>query len=252
MKLAKSPLIGERSGKRIGKTLNIVVKDVEEINMKKKHNLIDLLSSNNKIIIIPKTYTKKYIKRATNNDNVYFLDELIFFKNKKNVFKYIEKDKTRLKKIIENIGYLKKRINNTQEENQLYQIINNIILNEGYIDSKSANIPKISEEEKIYFKYESAILNEIWKYWFLDDVYNESYAKNYLILLKEYQNDEDILILDIDHYSNKESQWIKKNIKKDLIIDLDAKDIILDQNFIHSISNILSYDFIILNMKYYL
>ena len=69
--------------KRIGKTLNIVVKDVKEINMKKKHNLIDLLSSNNKIIIIPKTYTKKYIKRATNNDNVYFLDELIFFKNKK-------------------------------------------------------------------------------------------------------------------------------------------------------------------------
>ena len=98
MKLAKSPLIGERSGKRIGKTLNIVVKDVKEINMKKKHNLIDLLSSNNKIIIIPKTYTKKYIKRATNNDNVYFLDELIFFKNKKNVFEYIEKDKTRLKK----------------------------------------------------------------------------------------------------------------------------------------------------------
>ena len=110
MKLAKSPLIGERSGKRIGKTLNIVVKDVKEINMKKKHNLIDLLSSNNKIIIIPKTYTKKYIKRATNNDNVYFLDELIFFKNKKNVFEYIEKDKTRLKKIIENIDYLKKRI----------------------------------------------------------------------------------------------------------------------------------------------
>ena len=30
---------------------------------------------------------------------------------------------------------------------------------------------------------------------------------------------------------------------KDLIIDLDAKDIIIDQNFIHSISNILSYDF---------
>ena len=243
MKLAKSPLIGERSGKRIGKTLNIVVKDVEEINMKKKHNLIDLLSSNNKIIIIPKTYTKKYIKRATNNDNVYFLDELIFFKNKKNVFEYIEKDKKRLKKIIENIDYLKKRINNTKEENQLYQIINNIILNEGYIDSKSINIPKISKEEKIYFKYESAILNVIWKYWFLDDIYNESYAKNYLILLKEYQNDEDILILDIDHYSNKESQWIKKNIKKDLIIDLDAKDIIIDQNFIHSISNILSYDF---------
>ena len=151
MKLAKSPLIGERNGKRIGKTLNIVVKDVEEINMKKKHNLIDLLSSNNKIIIIPKTYTKKYIKRATNNDNVYFLDELIFFINKKNVFEYIEKDKTRLKKIIENIDYLKKRINNTKEENQLYQIINNIILNEGYIDSKSVNIPKISEEEKIYF-----------------------------------------------------------------------------------------------------
>ncbi len=86
------------------------MKDVEEINMKKKHNLIDLLSSNNKIIIIPKTYSKKYIKRATNNDNVYFLDELIFFKNKKNVFEYIEKDKTRLKKIIENIDYLKKRI----------------------------------------------------------------------------------------------------------------------------------------------
>ena len=39
MKLAKSPLIGERSGKRIGKTLNIVVKDVEEINMKKKHKM---------------------------------------------------------------------------------------------------------------------------------------------------------------------------------------------------------------------
>jgi len=243
VKLVKNPLIGEKSGKKIGKTLNIVVKDVEEINMKKKHNLIDLLSSNNKIIIIPKTYTKKYIKRATNKDNVYFLDELIFFKNKKNVFKYIEKDKTRLKKIIENIGYLKKRINNTQEENQLYQIINNIILNEGYIDSKSANIPKISEEEKIYFKYESAILNEIWKYWFLDDVYNESYAKNYLILLKEYQNDEDIVILDIDCYSNNESEWIKKNIKKDLIIELDDKDIILDQNFIRSISNVLSYDF---------
>ena len=52
MKLAKSPLIGERSGKRIGKTLNIVVKDVKEINMKKKHNLIDLLSSNNKIMIM--------------------------------------------------------------------------------------------------------------------------------------------------------------------------------------------------------
>ena len=31
-------------------------------------------------------------------------------------------------KIIENIDYLKRRINNTQEENQLYQIINNIIL----------------------------------------------------------------------------------------------------------------------------
>ena len=83
--------------------------------MKKKHNLIDLLSSNNKIIIIPKTYTKKYIKRATNNDNVYFLDELIFFKNKKNVFEYIEKDKTRLKKIIENIDYLKKRINKNKK-----------------------------------------------------------------------------------------------------------------------------------------
>ena len=219
------------------------MKDAEETNMKKKHNSINLLASNNKTIIIPKTYTKKYVKRATNQENVYFLDEFIFFKNKKNVFEYIEKDRTRLKKIIEDIDYLKKRINNTQEENQLYQIINNIILNEGYIDSKSANILKISEEEKIYFKYESAILNEIWKYWFLDDVYNKSYAKNYLILLKEYQNDEDILVLDINHYSNKESQWIKKNIKKDLIIEPDTKNIIIEQNFIHSISNILSYDF---------
>ena len=58
--------------------------------------------------------------------------------------------------------------------------------------------------------------------------------------MKEYQNNEDILILDIDHYSNKETQWIKKNIKKDSIIELDAKIIIADQNFIHSISNILS------------
>ena len=80
MKLAKNPLIGERSGKKIGTTLNTVVKDAEEISMKKKHNLIDLLTSNNKTIVIPKTYSKKYIKRAINKDNVYFLDELIFLK----------------------------------------------------------------------------------------------------------------------------------------------------------------------------
>ena len=79
----KKPFNWRKKWKKIGKTLNIVVKDAEEINMKKKHNLIDLLSSNNKIIIIPKTYTKKYIKRATNKDNVYFLDELIFLKIKK-------------------------------------------------------------------------------------------------------------------------------------------------------------------------
>ena len=243
MKHAKNPLIGERSGKKIGTTLNTVVKDAEEISMKKKHNLIDLLTSNNKTIVIPKTYSKKYVKRAINKDNVYFLDELIFFKNKKNVLDFIEKDRIKLKKIIENIDYLKRRINNTQEENQLYQIINNIILNEGYIDNESIKIPKISKEEKIYFKYESAILNQIWKYWFLDDVYNESYAKNYLIFLKKYRNNEDILILDHSNYSNKESQWIKKNIKKNSIINLNAKDVILNQNYIQSINNISSYDF---------
>ena len=243
MKLAKNPLIGERSGKKIGTTLNTVVKDVEEISMKKKHNLIDLLTSNNKTIVIPKTYSKKYVKRAINKDNLYFFFKLIFFKNKKNVLDFIEKDRIKLKKIIENIDYLKRRINNTQEENQLYQIINNLILNEGYIDNESIKIPKISKEEKIYFKYESAILNQIWKYWFLDDVYNESYAKNYLIFLKKYRNNEDILILDYANYSNKESQWIKKNIKKNSIIDLNAKDVILNQNYIQSINNISSYDF---------
>ena len=49
------------------------MKDVKEINMKKKHNLIDLLSSNNKIIIIPKTYTKKTYANtfAKHMQNVY-------------------------------------------------------------------------------------------------------------------------------------------------------------------------------------
>ena len=76
----KNPSHGEKNGKKIGKKLNTVVKDVEEISMKKKHNLTDLLTSNNKTIVIPKTYSKKYVKRAINKDNVYFLDELIFFK----------------------------------------------------------------------------------------------------------------------------------------------------------------------------
>ena len=33
-------------------------------------------------------------------------------------------------------------------------------------------------------------------------------------IFKKYRNNEDILILDYANYSNKESQWIKKNIKK--------------------------------------
>ena len=49
----------------------------------------------------------------------------------------------------------------------------------------------------------------------------------------------------------KEKNWvwrledldILKNIKKDLIIQLNSKDINVDQNFIHSTKNILSYDF---------
>ena len=44
------------------------MKDAEEISMKKKHNLIDLLTSNNKTIVIPKTYSKQYVKRAINKD----------------------------------------------------------------------------------------------------------------------------------------------------------------------------------------
>ena len=49
MKLAKNPLIGERSGKKIGTTLNTVVKDAEEISMKKKHLINEKKSSIRKL-----------------------------------------------------------------------------------------------------------------------------------------------------------------------------------------------------------
>ena len=185
--------------------------------------IISHIEENNKkrqIIIVDGSISKKFVSsslksRGVDNFKLYRNDEYVFEIHNERIINFKNKDMLFLGEILYESNKKLKKHNFSNEIDNIYDCINNILLQRKICirNNDKINIGKLFQNNVL--SYESKIFFEILKLWISYTQEQNSYVNRYMQLI-----DEDLLLFsDADHHFiniNKffeiEKLWIQKNI----------------------------------------
>ena len=185
--------------------------------------IISHIEENNKkrqIIIVDGSISKKFVSsslksRGVDNFKLYRNDEYVFEIHNERIINFKNKDMLFLGEILYESNKKLKKHNFSNEIDNIYDCINNILLQRKICikNNDKINIGKLFQSDVL--SYESKIFFEILKLWISYTQEQNSYVNRYMQLI-----DEDLLLFsDADHHFiniNKffeiEKLWVQKNI----------------------------------------